>query len=194
MVMDVPNDFEVSDKIFEWLMILLGILQAAMFQYVAWLAPVSQEPEKFFEMLPKVLDLLMKITLPFVFTIVFWVYSITRDDEKEAIRYRIYSWGIITMYFIFYLNALNRNVFILVLGSQSKFTFLFEGALLLETLLLPLSVPIMAIKKIREVTRENQYWESRSPWVPDFLIGLIGATLFFYLLEQIIKNAQYVIS
>jgi hypothetical protein len=84
---------------------------------LTWFTPISDVTLT--QALSKVLDLLMKITMPFVFCIVLWVYSITRADEYWQIRYRVISWGVVSTVFIFLLNALNHIIFVNVFKLSS---------------------------------------------------------------------------
>lgn len=129
----------------------------------------------------------MKVTMPFVFTIVLWVYSITRVDEYSKIRYRVISWGVVTTIFFFLINALNHIIFINVFRLTSLAGIFFQMRAHMEVVLLPLTVSTLAVQKIKSVCPENEYWVGSRNLVDNIIIGLVGSLAVLYVLEQVLK-------
>jgi len=95
------------DSTYEWLIILMTIFQASIFQYITWFWNPSDINGYIMTT-----QLLVFLTLPFLFSIIVWIIGYVYDDIIWSFRLRMFSWGTIYLCIFFNFLILHNYIFV----------------------------------------------------------------------------------
>jgi len=135
-------------KAFEWLIMLQTILIAIIFEFLSRANSAD---------FPSVAKVMASMTIPLIFSVVSWFWHYLTPTKEREIYFCLFSWGILSMVFVYYIMAFLLLTFIVI--SEIDWAI---GIALIVTLALVAIFPSGRIGKIyREEAEKSTHWENK---------------------------------
>lgn len=158
IIMEIDKDtlekFQSIDNLFNFIFLMVGLIQAGLFQIVLWRYPFNDV------YIPMIVGYALFFILPLILSLFIWIFSLLVDHISLAIYLRILSISILLFSFTFYLLAFFTIVYFVYIQT---YWFNFYELYLIDIVLLAMTLFIIdaIIGKYRMKTYELKIWKNR---------------------------------
>ena len=163
------------DNIFEWILILAGLLQSTIFQFYTWIVG-SPNGNVYF-----IMKLLGFTLFPLIIIIVTWMSSHLIDNQSIAIFLRVLSWSMIIPYLYFHILTCYLYTFV-EFGKDYPFIDSIITAIMLLVIAAILYIPILrVVNKYNKLTSKINYWNIFGSKFLPIIFGVLLTALIMLL-------------
>lgn len=167
------------DHAFEWLLFLLSILVAILFQFLTWIAeqPILVPDDQ--GDLPQVTELIASFSVPLIFAIMSWFLKIIALGEEKKMFRRLFAWSISYCILIYYMIVL---IILLSLMQIPKAPFAWALVMIIMIHLLT-SSRVFPIGRIAETYKATTifscYWSRPYGIAKPYALGIASFSVIF---------------
>ena len=158
---------ESLDNAFEWLVLLLTVLIAIIFQFLTW----GIDPKQGTAFITRIM---VTLVVPLTISIVGWLWQAITLDRERKIFMKLFSWSSLSIVFLYYLELF---AVLVMLGAIPEFPQNRDILIIIVLLFVALFPHKQILNTYRAVTIRLHFWErGRYVWSPHlagvFIVGI----------------------